>query len=281
MKKLRTLLFISTIAIGSFAIVSCEKEDPKKDIDTQAAVDNEQAEAVSDDAMRKADAATKGQSSFRIAGDASYREMLACATVTHVTDSVSNQTTVTIDFGTSNCTGMDGRLRRGKIVYKYSGNYFAAGSVRNLTFDNYFVDDCKIEGDHTVTFLGMDSTTQHYSWNVRALNMKITKADGKSHTWESTRQRVMLEGDTSIFNFSDDVYQITGTASGTNVNNVAYSVNIDSPFKVANSCRYIMSGKATLKVSGVADRIIDFGNGACDDAAIVTINGIPYAIKLH
>lgn len=278
---LRKTLYGVTVLLLALNIASCKKEETVTDKDTQAASDNEQAEAISDDAMRKADAATKGQSSFKFSGTAAgYDMMLACATVTRDT-SVANQTTVTIDFGTTNCTSADGRKRRGKIIYSFSGNYFLPGSVRNLSFENYYVDDHKVEGTHTITFAGLDSTTNYYTWNIQANNIKITLPDGKSHTWSSTRKREMLTGANTILDFTDDSYQITGSATGKNINNVDYSVTIDVPLKVAASCRYIMSGKATLKATGIEDRIIDFGDGTCDNNATVTIGKLSYVIPLH
>lgn len=279
---LKNTFRLTILAASLLAFHSCEKkEDKPVDTDTQAASDNEQAEAISDDAMRKADAATKGQSSFKLSdSNGSYEQMMACATVTRDT-SVANTTTVTIDFGTTNCTSADSRLRRGKIIYSFTGNYFAAGSVRTLRFDNYFVDDHKVEGDHTITFAGMDTLSGYYTWNIQANSMKITRPDGKSHTWSSTRKREMLTGAQTIFDFSDDSYQISGSANGTNVNGVAYSVTIDSPLKVAVSCRYIMGGVATLKATGISDRIIDFGDGTCDNTATVTIDKVSYVIPLH
>lgn len=91
----------------------------------------------------------------------------------------------------------------------------------------------------------------------------------------------MIAGDQTIFDFSDDSYHISGSANGTNINNVSYTVNIDTPLKVSTSCRYITSGVATLKVTGIADRVIDFGDGTCDNSATVTIGKLSYTIPLH
>src|SRR5659263_355049 len=50
----------------------------------------------------------------------------------------------TIDFGTS-CTGKDGRVRSGKILVSAT-SFKIFPSVRQKTFENFMVDDRKIEG---------------------------------------------------------------------------------------------------------------------------------------
>jgi hypothetical protein len=274
-KLLTNLSIVAVITIIGFGI-SCKKEEIKTDTDTQSAEDNQQAELVSDDAVRKADAATKGQSSFKLSSDADMQ--LACATVTVDSQAVI---TTTIDFGTTNCLCTDNRYRRGKIISAYSGYYYAAGNVRTITFQDYYVNDHKIEGTHTVTFNGRDATHPNYTWTISAQNMKITAPDGKSHTWSSTRTRELIAGANTLFDFTDDVYEITGSANGTNRKSISYSVNIDKALTVKTTCQYIVSGRMTIKADGVSDRVVDFGLGDCDNKAEVVINGHVYPITLN
>lgn len=78
----------------------------------------------------------------------------------------------------------------------------------------------------------------------------------------------------------DDVYEITGSASGSKNGN-SYTMTIIQPLVRALACNWISSGKMEIQPSGALLRTIDFGAGTCDDQATVTIAGTVYNITLH
>lgn len=269
-KNLSILLALFTIIAIT---TSCNKEgtDDAADSELTTAGNSEQGESVSDEAGNIADAAYKGTSLFgKYSSETSSLDALGnCATIT--ADTIASPHTLVIDFGTTNCTGNDGRTRRGKIMVTYTGKYFEAGSVKTMTFDNFYRNDNKVEGTRTITNLGLNASG-HPNWSVVATNMKITKSDGNTHTWNSTRNREMVAGfDTEAY--LDDAYLITGSANGTNVKGRTYTANITTPLHRSLSCRCIDSGIIEFTRSNGAARTIDFGNGTCDNEAVVTLTG--------
>ena len=77
-----------------------------------------------------------------------------------------------------------------------------------------------------------------------------------------------------------DVFEILGSASGTNRKGEAFTVTIDVPLKkkVDVGCaQTFVKGKLTLKNTDSGKEIIidydPFGNEACDRVAKATING--------
>lgn len=277
--KAFNLFKVSLVAFSfTFAITGCVPED-RSDKDTQTASDNEQAEFISTDVVNMADAAYNGKTSFKNEEGAGALGG-GCATVSRDTSISSDPDTITIDFGTSNCLCADGRYRRGIVRVFHTGNWITAGSFRTITFSNYFVNDYQVEGTHTVTANGKNSAG-HYNWTIKADNMKITRPDGKSHLWSSTRTREWVEGDGTLFNWLDDVYHITGNASGTNVNGLSYAADITKPVRHEIKCRWFTSGTVVLKPSGKMDRTLDLGNGNCDNEATVTIGKKTYTIHMH
>ena len=56
---------------------------------------------------------------------------------------------------------------------------------------------------------------------------------------------------------------------------------ITSALRKEIGCRHIVSGSLALTPSGKPTRYVDFGTGACDDQATVTINGNVYNITLR
>jgi hypothetical protein len=267
MKTIKNI--VPALLILSAVFISSCKKDRDDLNDTTVASDNEQSETFSNDVMNIADNAAKtGESGFRTSeAQEVYEGLSQCATVTH--DSLSNPKMLTIDFGTSNCLCADGRNRRGKIIVSYTGRYFEVGSVKTMNFDNFYRNDNKLEGTRVITNNGKDAQGR-MNWTINAQNMKISKSNGKVHTWNSQRTRTMLAGnDTKTW--TDDVYEITGSASGVNANGVNYTANITKPLHRALSCRWIDSGTIEISPEGRATRSVDFGNGNCDDQATVSV----------
>jgi hypothetical protein len=269
--KLNYILLIALLAFMSVTAPSCKKEDVTETVDTEIATanDSEESESVSDEVGNIADAAYKGKSIVgRSSANVSQLDALSnCAVITN--DTISNPHLLTIDFGATNCMCNDGKNRRGQILVSYTGSYFAQGSVKTTTFNNYFRNDNKVEGTRTVTNLGLNSDG-NLTWSVSAVNMKVTRTNGNIHTWNSERTRTMTAGqNTSVW--TDDQYSITGTGNGVNANGVSYTANITTPLHRSLSCHWIDSGVIAFTKSNGATRTINFGTGSCDDQAVVTI----------
>src|SRR5688572_28564632 len=110
--------FLKTVALAfvlGLGITSCEKyqdRDIAPDYSNEA--NQSQKDTFADMAFSEAhsfadEAATNGNVNVRLSG--SERLLPGCATVTH--DTVGSPNVITIDFGTTNCIGNDGRARRG------------------------------------------------------------------------------------------------------------------------------------------------------------------------
>jgi hypothetical protein len=79
------------------------------------------------------------------------------------------------------------------------------------------------------------------------------------------------------------MYSITGSAFGTTAGGTSFTSTITSPLirNMAIGCRrHFTQGTIEHTPSGKATRYIDYGTGACDDQATVTINGNTYTITL-
>ncbi len=269
--NLKSALFIVLLAFLALAVPSCKKEDVSETVDTEIATakNSEESEAVSDEVGNIADAAYKGTSIVgrNSSPEAQLDALSNCAVITH--DTLSNPHLLTIDFGATNCLCNDGKYRRGQILVSYTGSYFAQGSVKTTTFNNFFRNDNKIEGTRTVTNLGLNGDG-NMAWSVSAVNMKVTRTTGAFHTWNSERTRTMIAGQNTTA-WADDQYTIIGNGSGVNANGVGYTANITTPLHRALSCHWIDSGVIAFTRSNGATRTINFGTGTCDDQAIVTV----------
>lgn len=262
---------------GTVSILGCKKDQSNvtTDTDTTAAEDQSTAEVMYNDAYNVVDEAAKDNGMGKV-NDANAI-MAGCTVVT--TDTMSGTTRkMTIDFGTG-CTGNDGRTRAGKILVSMTGRYRAQGTVITITFDGYSVNGNKIEGTKTITNMGKNSNGNPY-FEIKVTGGKITTSDNKVITWQSDRVREWTKGYSTLTPL-DDEYSITGSASGTNRNGVNYSADITKALQVKIGCRWIESGTISVTPSGKATRVIDYGNGDCDDSATVTINNKTYNITLR
>lgn len=197
--------------------------------------------------------------------------------VTWGIDTSGSVTEITLDFGPTNCSGSDGRNRRGVLVLTFEDNPFDAGSVVTLVSNGYAINDHEISGSKTMTFKGFNSNNNPY--NEVSTNITIEKPNGKIITWNSTQERVWTDGFLSG-DPSDNAVEVTGTANGTTANGVVYNIDIVTPLRVEATCSNIVSGTFELSGPTFSTRTFDYGNGVCDRNASVTVNGNTYNFLL-
>ncbi|MFO0494691.1 MAG: hypothetical protein ACK50Y_04100 [Flavobacteriia bacterium] len=192
-------------------------------------------------------------------------------------DTAGTNKTITIDWGTSNCTCNDGKSRRGKLVSTFTGSYFAQGTVITHTPVDYYVNDNKVEGTKTVTNMGLNSSGQIY-YNVEVDGI-VTMSTGEVINYTSSRVRTFTNGHTTPNIFLDDEYAITLTSNATVSNGDSYEAHTTEALKVKVGCGYIKSGVLSITPSGKPERVIDYGDGTCDATFTITINGNTYVIN--
>lgn len=206
-----------------------------------------------------------------------YKTTSNCATITHDTNSTPRL--ITIDFGSVNCLCNDGRYRRGKIYVSYTGKYKDAGHTHTISFDQYFVNDNQVLGTKSVQNMGLNAQNQMY-YNVTVNGLILKAQTGDSIIWNSNRTRTFIQGESTPTRL-DDVYEISGSGSGSRPNGVSYTMNITQPLVKEIGCKWFKSGEIQLQPSNKPLRTINYGNGACDNQATVTINGTTYNITLN
>jgi hypothetical protein len=279
--KQLTLGFALVALVSASFFTSCRKQEnnEENDKDTAAASDQSLASSTVNDMTSISDEACKtySVSSFKTAESSAM--LSSCATITF--DTLAAAKTITVNFGATNCLGNDGRNRRGALIISFTGKYRDSLTVITVTPQNYFVEDNQVMGSKTITNKGHNAA-HHLVYEINA-NIQIIKAAAAgSISWQCTRQREWVTGE-STHTWSDDIYSITGSASGTTANGNTFTSNITSPLirNMAIGCRrHFTQGVLEHTPGGKATRYIDYGNGSCDNQATVTINGNVYPITL-
>lgn len=275
----RSLAF-ACLASGLLLTTGCQRNtDAAPDEDVTTAEDRSEANietAVSSDAAQTAGPVDpNAPNSTYITTDAEFHARFgACATRTY--DYTAR--TLTIDFGPTNCLCFDGRYRRGQILVRFTTDGLTRRTGAVVTRKDYFVNDNQHTATRTFTDLGAGSFT------VDVTGASIIKANnGGTHSWTAnwTFTRTAGFGTPQV---SDDMYSVTGSANGTNRRNVTYTTVIDNArplIKSANCPKYYTSGVVNITNTNGRTMLLDYGSGACDNIATVTVNGRTKSITLR
>ena len=216
-----------------------------------------------------------------------------CVTVTvvHLSTTAVFPVKITVDFG-AGCAGRDGRIRSGKIITVYTGRMINPGSISTTTFENYHVDSVHVQGTVKITNTSTPPTAGAlgvHKWNVDIINGRLTRPNGHYFEWNSHRVVTQVEGMITPLLPLDDVYTITGTASGTVHRGTfvaAWESDIIEPLRKRFNCRWITKGKVKIMRRNLSSTsrwiaVLDYGNGNCDRNATLTANGVTHNILLR
>lgn len=282
--KTRKIILAMLLLAGSAIVLNACKKDEEDD-PNQSEQAERQVNATKDDALADklfseltdiTDEAMRSQ-------DKSYKDMVLdtifmgpCVTVT--IDTLSFPNTVTIDFGDENCLCNDNKWRRGKIHVEHSGPYWAVGTVITTTLEDYYVNDHQLLGTKVVTNQGLNAN-DNPTWTVY-VDGQVIKPDGGIVNWIGDRMREWSEGHSTPFIWWDDTYMLTGTHNVDASNGATLSATIIQGLEISLNCYWIKSGIIEFQHSDFPLITLEYGDGTCDDDAVVIINGNAYPIKL-
>lgn len=184
--------------------------------------------------------------------------------------------TLTIDFG-SGCT-VENLTRKGKIIAVFTDRFKNTGAKITVTFENFQVNDHKIEGTKTITNNGRNAAG-NYNYTIKISHSKIRSTD-KMISFSSEHNIEWVEG-SGTRTPADDIFSITGAASGTNSRGKEFTLTIVKPLIKKISCRFLVAGSADIKSGTHPTRTIDYGTGVCDNKAQITVSGVTNEITLR
>lgn len=200
--------------------------------------------------------------------------------------------TITIDYGPENITGIDGRERRGVMIFVAQNFPNVDNATWVISFDEFYIDDYLVEGIQTVKYTGTNSSG-YPEYECTVTNGRITNPDGKSFYFEQQTTREWISGYDTYYILSgdqedlcDDNYQITGEHSGISSEGYTYTVTTKEPLLVNACCRYIEDGKLTVELQDAnVNCEIDYRPGndtgeLCNNLATFNIFGNTITINL-
>ena len=311
--KTQKLMFglVATVLAGSLMITGCKKattETAQPDTEQATASDNSYSENTSNDLINIGSQASENGSlsTYKIAPDTYVGGVLMAPTATVII----GVKIYTVDFGPApGAACADGRVRSGKIIYDFTATTGTATAYRhpgfsfNVTTQNYVVDSYTVniisKTITNTTPLGFNPTTTNLKWNVSS-NMSIIKpGGGGTISWTCSRTTTLLNtNDTAVYknaglviNWLKAKIKFDGTASGTSANNESFSAvgtglvldMLCSPYGTGPFTKHrhpFISGTLSFTPGTRPTRTIDFGTGACDNTASITIDGHVYTFVI-
>ena len=205
-----------------------------------------------------------------------------CRTVTFSPSKTVYPHLKTIDFG-SGCVSQDGIMRSGKKLITVYADWqtAAAGTlVSEETFSDFYSDSVNVSGNIKI-YVDTAASPGPLALKIVA-NKTFTDSKGNTSTFISTDYCLQTAGNTTTTK-EDNVYQITGGASGTEVLDGSLAVSWTSTIDPSNpvikmgDCMYRSKGgliiQLTLEGSSVFNEYLNYGDGSCDNNATLTING--------
>lgn len=275
LRKLQAPIAICIIATlsASLLIGSCKKKnDNEPDVvaeKTGYANDQLILEHVYNNVDRVVDRAfTIGASALK----GGENPLASCASVT--IDSSSEPWHLIIDFGKNDCLGFDGRYRKGKVIVAYDHNKKRnqEGYVEVISYENYRVDNFNVLGFKRVTNKGLnDAGNMHYEV-VREDKVELPDNGGVIQG-VATREMIMIKGAKTPQN-SDDVYSLTGSGKFSRPDRSEYTIDIADPLILPVSCNWITQGVINIYPNDATQRVLDYGDGGCENDATINVNGV-------
>ncbi|WP_461632072.1 hypothetical protein [Labilibaculum euxinus] len=179
--------------------------------------------------------------------------------------------TISINYGSSNHTDHLGRLKRGQIHNEISGRYMTNQTLQSIHFEEFCINDLKIEGRIEITSNGFNEFDQ-LSFTISYDNIVFTSSNGLQYSISGTKTKEWIDGYSTPENPWDDQFLVSGECHGINSENREYHSKISTPLLISRSCEFILSGETEFQVENESV-FYSFGDRMCDNKGYYIRNG--------
>ena len=189
-----------------------------------------------------------------------------CADITVTPNDSTYPKKITIDFG-DGCIGPDGKFRKGAIILYYTKPLRRPGAELTITLRNFYVNRAHIEGTKIIKNLTEGNV---HKFSVVVNDGKVTWPNGRGFKYEKIKV-VTQVGGMDTRRIRDDVYSIEGRSKTSYANGTTVVLNTETPLIKPVACNWIVSGVLKIKINN-RTLFLDFGNGQCDNKALLKWN---------
>ena len=195
----------------------------------------------------------------------------------------SNQDTLIINFGEDNFLHL-GHIKRGEIIIIYNKFLYDNGANISTTFTDFYINNNLVQGNIVLSNIGFNEN-ENLEFSLEINNLSLNTENGIINL-SGNYNKEMVEGFSTQYQYLDNVYHVSGNASGNSVNNNSFNINISDSIIYNLSCFQtssciITKGLTQVNPSIYDQRILDYGNGNCDCeiSAIIEEENYPLIIN--
>jgi len=176
--------------------------------------------------------------------------------------------TITLDYGEE--TELEnGRIISGIIEIVVSAPMNTEGATRTVSFIDFSIDSLVVNGSIEKELVSLeDGRVVHI---VR--DLVVTYPDGTEVECYAELDRTWSQGMGTPFYHGDDVMGITGFAICKDSEDNEYRREIKEQLQKRGGCRYLISGEVEYSANGLAFGSVNYGDGTCDNVAVMNMAG--------
>ena len=284
MKKL-ALLF--SITLGIFILSGCENQ-PVSDMETdltegvsiaeEEVYDFKASEATDEDISAARFGAHLFRGKMGISGSHKFfgKNFPPCATVSVSGDDFPK--TITIDYA-DGCSGRNGLEKKGLITIVMSDTILNPGASYTITMENMILGKREVSKSSTITNEGQNEAG---NWLMSIQSVSTTSFEKKDESYVIVRENDMQREWLSGFEtpeHDDDQLLLSGISLITVNDTISFRREITEALLIDRGCKYPLSGIVEITRNGEV-MTINFGDGECDNIAVITKDGESEEIDL-
>jgi hypothetical protein len=203
-----------------------------------------------------------------------YKNFPECAEVTVSTDGFPKE--IFIDFG-DECVTRNGLPITGTISITLSDTMKKAGAEMTVIYDALTVGLRVFDLESTTLNEGINDSG---NWVMSHSTIStVTYGDGHTVTRDFAGEKEWIDGFLTPDHFDNKFYR-TGGGTITINDDIVFTRTITVPLYIDRACRFILSGVIEITRNDET-MTIDFGDGVCDNLAIVTKGDVSEEIELN
>lgn len=180
--------------------------------------------------------------------------------------------TITIDFGNTGCIGLFGEIMQGRIVIVLSDSLQHTGAVAAVSLENFYSNYYQVQGDLNIENMGLNNLglPEYHLTVEEGIVTAVESKTGEDFTitWTCAYHQSLVEPNNAQLPV-DDMYLISGNASGMNEEGRAFNATIKTELKKYINCRWPGSGETTIAPEDLKERDLSYGvcepNSTCCD----------------
>ena len=187
-------------------------------------------------------------------------------------DSTRFPKVITLDYGTGCRVVYNGDtiFKEGKIIITLTDHFFNPGAQRIITFEDFYVNEMKVEGLLTNTYVGPDENGMN-EYNLKIEDGKLIFADEDGNRLEYTREADFTKlWDRADWPVEDTVY-LDGSMWGVTVEGLNYSREIVETLVMVHcpgyGRRWVIVDGIVVSTIGDSETTTDYSDGGCDGTA--------------